>query len=291
MAGLTSVGVRAVHFVDGNHASFSFPPSPKKIEGGGNAATGAWMALRGGDSHAGATPQPGQVGMLSLDDVGHRGQFVVSPDQPLPYRLTVSAPGPPVRAWDGRGGRGRVARGGGGGAGEDSQKCVKFAGTVGDQDRDREQTRPDWFPGEGEEGPRELLRAFDNFCPISWLRREQQERTLTTDDGAVPADSGDGGSGGDGWARRRVSRGLYATVVGGPGQGARGGLGFGAGVKQVIAKSRNLVIYQREDGRQLLNTDEVRAYFRIYSSSPFCPFRFPNSHIVALAFLHRCTKL
>lgn len=259
MAGLTSVGVRAVHFVDGNHASFSFTPSPKR----GNAATGAWTALRGGDSHVGATPQPGQIGMLHLDDVGHRGQFVLSPDQPLPYRLTVPAPVSPVRPWDGRGGRDGGARGGGGGAGEDRQKCVKFAGTVGyrDRDRDREQTRPDLFPGE--EGPRELLRALDNFCPISWLRKEQQERALSVDVGPTPADSGDGDSGGNGWERRMVSRGLYATVVGGPGgpgQGARGGLGFGfgAGVKQVNAKPRNLVIYQREDSRQLLNTDEVR---------------------------------
>ncbi len=259
IAGLTSVGVRSVHFVDGNHASFSFPPSPSsKKEGGGDEATGASTALRGGDSHAGATPQPGQVGMLRLDDVGHSGQFVVSPDQPLPHRLTVSAPVSPVRRWDERGGRDGGARVGGGGA-----TCVKFAGTVGDQDQDREQTRsrPDWFTGD--EGPRELLRALDYFCPISWLRQEQQQRALAIDDGAVPAHGGEGGSGsgGNGRERRRVSRGLYATVVGGPlpGQGARGGLGFGAGVKQVIAKSKKLVIYQREDGRQLLKSDKVRA--------------------------------
>eukprot|EP00903_Cladosiphon_okamuranus_P015541 g14347.t1 len=254
MAGLTSVGVRAVHFVDGNHASFSFPLSP----GDGNERNGGADAggLRGTGSAT--RPKAGQVGVLQLDEVGRRNQFVVTTEQPLPDKLTVSAPVSPVRPRGARGARGIM----GAEAGGEARQCVKFAGDVGSWG----QKRAKWFPEE--EDPRQLLRALDNFCPIPWLREEQQEQQerqqqqqeLSLDDGyqgkggpklPPPSHSGDGDGDGDGandWVGRRAARGLFATVVGGPGA---------AGKKKVAVQPRKLIIYQRDRNRKLLKTEEL----------------------------------
>lgn len=256
IAGLTSVGVRAVHFVDGNHASFSFPSSAEHERG----AEGTAGSLRGGGDQEAVKPQPGQVGLLRLDDVGRKSQFVVSTEQQLPYRLEVSAPVSPVRPWDGKGFMRAVGGGGNGGTGGvETHECVKFARDVGSWG----QKRPKWFPGEGD--TRELLRALDNFCPIAWLRKEEEE--LAVDDGdedngvpmsAIPNSGGRGNAGGGG----EFSRGLYATLVGGPGRGlgpgaGRGGPGFASGVKQLTVQPKKLIIYQRDRNRKLLKADEV----------------------------------
>lgn len=265
VAGLTTVGVREVHFVDGNHASFSFhphPPASSSPAGAGEAGS----RLRGltgggqGSGEASAKPRSGQIGVLRIDDVGHKSQFVVSTEQPLPYRLTVSAPVAPERRdeWDGRGVRGAGDRGRGGNG---TQQCVKFVGNVGSWG----QKRVKWFPGE--EDPRELLRALDNFCPISWLREEDAEKKRLEEEEAAKAgvDDGDEDNGAavaplptslNKWGGTdRGSRDLFATVVGGPGRGRAAGAG--AGLKQFKAEPRKLVIYQRDRNRRLLNTDEV----------------------------------
>lgn len=261
MAGLTSVGVRAVHFVDGNHASFSFSPSPGnggKRNGGADAG-----GLRGGGPAS--RPMAGQVGVLRLDDVGRRNQFVVATEQPLPDKLTVSAPVSPARTRGARGARGipgAVIEEGDLDWGE-ARQCVKYAGSVGSWG----QKRVNWFPEQ--EDPRELLRALDNFCPISWLRKEQQgqqerqqQEELSLDDRdqengdprlPPPAYSGDGVHE---WMGRRAARGLFATVVGGPGA-------TGKKKKKVAVQPRKLVIYQRDRNRKLLNTEEVRYLFGI----------------------------
>ncbi|CAN0058330.1 unnamed protein product [Pylaiella littoralis] len=255
IAGLTSVGARAVHFVDGNHASFSFPYS-SKYEIYREGTTGG---LRGGKDQGAVPPLPGQVGLLRLDDVGHKSQFIVSTEQPLPHRLEVSAPVSPARPWDGRGYAGGVSNGGGR-DGVVTQECVKFARNVGSWG----QKRPKWFPGEGDS--RELLRALDNFCPIPWLRKEEKDKEgLAADDGdedipisPSPGSSGRGNQGGGG----RFSRGLYGRVVGrsgrARGRGAgRGGLGFAAGAKHSMAEPKKLIIYQRDRNRRLLKADEL----------------------------------
>lgn len=269
-AGLSSVGVRDVHFVDGNHASFSFASSSSSKSGGEGAGAGAGagaMALRGGsrNSEIGDRPQPGQTGVLHLDEYGYRSQFVVSTEQPLPYRLTVSAPLSPVRPWDG-GGVGDVAVEG---RGRGARECVKFVDTVGDWGQKRDK----WFPEE--EDPRELLRALDSFCPIAWLRKEDEEEREGEEEGEEEGKKGVGdgnegttalfpplpaGGSGDQYrgAGGRGSRGLFATVVGGPGGGAAGGgRGFRAGAKKRQPEPRKLVIYQRDRNRKLLKTEEV----------------------------------
>ena len=173
MAGLTSVGVRAVHFIDGNHASFSFSPSPtdgdERNTGEGEDKEEAG-SLRGGRPASGR-PEAGQVGVLRLDDVGRRDQFIVTTEQPLPDKLTVSAPLSPARPRGATSARGSSGGGfeGGMGRGRSTAVCQvrRQRGKWG-------QERANWFPGEDD--PRELVRALDNFCPISWLRKEQQER-------------------------------------------------------------------------------------------------------------------
>lgn len=139
MAGLTSVGVRAVHFIDGNHASFSFSPSPtdgdERNTGEGEDEEKAG-GLRGGRPASGR-PEAGQVGVLRLDDVGRRDQFIVTTEQPLPDKLTVSAPLSPARprgATSARGSSGGGLEGGagaGGWAGGEARQCVKYVGNVG----------------------------------------------------------------------------------------------------------------------------------------------------------------
>lgn len=243
MAGLTSVGVHAVHFIDGNHASFFFPPPPRNEINGGAGAGG----LRGGSGRVAARPKAGQIGVLRLDDVGHRSQFVVTTEQPLPDKLTVSAHASLAwpRAASDSGGAVRV--GGAGGVGGEARECVKYAGDVGTWG----QKRTKWFPEE--EDPRELLRALDNFCPISWLRKDQQKlhadtRDQDNGDPMLPSPANSGGYG-NAWAGRKVARGLFATVVGGPGAVGK--------KKKVNIQSRRLVIYQRDRNRKLLNTEEV----------------------------------
>eukprot|EP00752_Nemacystus_decipiens_P010141 g9037.t1 len=259
MAGLTSVGVRAVHFVDGDHATFSFPPSAPRGKDDREDAGG----LRGGggsgrrkSASSSNRPEAGQIGVLRLDDVGRRDQFVVTTEQPLPDKLTVSARQSRVRS---SGSGGGLAGEGGAGEGDEARQCVKYAGSVGS----RGQKRAKWFPGEDD--PRGLLRAIDNFCPISWLRKEQQEQRKREPARGEPfvddrdQDSGNtmlplpayGGSSGDVWTGRRVARGLFATVVGGPGAGAAGKR------KRVAVRTRKLVIYQRDRNRQLLNSEEL----------------------------------
>ncbi|CAM9325307.1 unnamed protein product [Ectocarpus sp. 4 AP-2014] len=264
-AGLSSVGVRDVHFVDGNHASFFFATPSSSKSGGGGAGEGA-KALRGGSScsEIGDSPRSGQTGVLHLDEIGYMSQFVVSTEQPLPDRLAVSAPLSPVRRWDGGGVEDVAIEERGGGV----RECVKFVDTVGDWGQKRDK----WFPEE--EDPRELLRALDSFCPIAWLRKEEEEEEeeeRQEEEGKKGVDDGDegtgglvsplpAGAGGDKLRRAggRGSRGLYATVVGGPERGlAGGGRGFGAGAKKRQPKPRKLVIYQRDRNRKLLKTEEL----------------------------------
>lgn len=134
-AGLSSVGVRDVHFVDGNYASLSFAAPSSSTNGGGRAGAGA-KALRGGSSSSeiGDSPRAGQTGVLHLDEIGYMSQFVVSTEQPLPDRLAVSAPLSPVRQWDGGGVEDVAIEGRGGGA----RECVKFVDTVGEGTEERQ---------------------------------------------------------------------------------------------------------------------------------------------------------
>lgn len=244
IAGLTSVGVGSVHFVDGNHASFSFPAPPRsEAEGGG---------VRGGSGNEALHPRSGQVGVFRVDGVGHENQFVVSSDQSLPDRLVATAPVPPLRSDGAPDGGSRhgdgwgkwVGRGGGGGGGGGATNCVKFVGDVGTWGQKRDK----WFPAEGD--PRDLLLALDHFCPIPWLREGQEEGMA--DDG----DEDNGEVGGRGLGGVVGGRGMGGMYVGG-GRGMYGGRGVGVGVKPYSLKPRKVIIYQRDRNRKMLNSEEV----------------------------------
>ncbi|CAN0286662.1 unnamed protein product [Ectocarpus sp. 12 AP-2014] len=126
VVGLTSVGADNVRFVDADRASFSYtsgdpeqPAQQPRIsstrttgaeEGGGDEEGASEKSDSGGGGGGSARrrrrrlqaagepgdgqqqqPRPGQVGLLEFDTRGRGSEFVVSPALSLPERLTVTA--------------------------------------------------------------------------------------------------------------------------------------------------------------------------------------------------------
>ncbi|CAN0549214.1 unnamed protein product, partial [Ectocarpus sp. 12 AP-2014] len=129
VVGLTSVGADNVRFVDADRASFSYtsgdpeqPAQQPRIsstrttgaeEGGGDEEGASEKSDSGGGGGGGGgsarrrrrrlqaagepgdgqqqQPRPGQVGLLEFDTRGRGSEFVVSPALSLPERLTVTA--------------------------------------------------------------------------------------------------------------------------------------------------------------------------------------------------------
>lgn len=227
-AGLSSVGVSSLHFIDGTHSSFSYLT---KASAGSDG-----VGLRGRRKRD-SRPKSGQVGVLHLDQHAYNNQFIVSANQPLADRLVVSAP-----AW-------ALAAAAAGGSelshsseedrassravpgGEDEGQCVKFvaeAGTSG-------QKWDKWIPN-GTHDARSLQLALHQFCPISWLEEGE-----------------DGEAGLD----RRV----VAEVAQGRGGVYRRGQGGTRGlVPHYNSQPRKVVIYQRDRNRKLINADTVRLH-------------------------------
>lgn len=253
VASLTSEGVGAVHFIDGNHASFEYSHTPK--------TNGGLRGLRREGGDGGLHPLPVQVGVLRLDDYGNNNQFVVSSDQSLAERLVVSGPVTPLLpqgAQESRGGKhGGVANRGnslaaaprGFGRSEGGTECVKFVAHVGTVEEE-EKGMDEWFPGEKD--ARDLLRALDNFCPIPWLRAEE-EGGLNNDEGGEDIDASGGkmkgvfvGRGGDGGGVGATRRGV----------GVRG-LGWAGAARHQHLQDRTVVIYQRDRNRRLLETEQA----------------------------------
>lgn len=147
IAGLTTVGSE-VRFVDANRASFSFPED-------------------GTESPSGQPPN-GQVGLVRFASPGRGREFVLSPKQPLPGRLTVSGGALSARRSFVRGQQ------------EPRPICVKYLSTVGYLPV----ARVDWFPRR--ETALSMRQVIDAYCPISWLRQEgtrgpgRSERGLST---------------------------------------------------------------------------------------------------------------
>ncbi|CAN0510748.1 unnamed protein product, partial [Laminaria digitata] len=268
VAGLTSVGVSAVHFIDGNHASFTTPSSFESGVAGGVRGAGAGGGGGGGGNggvgapgSGSSRPLRGQVGVLRLDDYAYRNQFVLSSRQSLPDRLVSTGDKEPLRpwgAWDDKGGGngGGGGAGGGGGRGWGSGKgggteCVKFAGHVGSWGRKRDE----WFQDEGD--PREFLLAVDNFCPIPWLREEEEEEGAGAMEDDGDEDIGQGEAGAPEVAGK--GRALGGVVVGGRGgEGLHGGRGYGGRPKQIKPEEhRKVIIYQRDRNRKLLQMQDV----------------------------------
>lgn len=238
VAGLTSAGVGAVHFVDGNHASVSFPAA---------SSLSTETRKEGADSLS-----LGRIGVLRLDQYAREHQFVVSSEQSLSDRLVVSASVAPRDEAVG----GDVQQGGGmwerraklrGGTKDGTEggatECVKFLGDVGSWGQKREK----WFPEDDD--PRDLLRALDQFCPIQWLREEEEEKRKGNDgDEAMVGEAGAEEQG------VRAGGGMYR---GGGGHMYRGVAGMGGGAQHYNSKPRKVVIYQRDRNRRILDTDKV----------------------------------
>lgn len=220
-AGLSSVGVESIHFIDGTRSSFSYPLSTTETLGG---VEEVGVLRGGGGGSAMARPQAGQVGVLHMDQHAYEDQFVVSTNQPLWERLVVSEP--VLTANWGVPAGGGVGRGGAGGGREE---CVKYIAEVGRS----EQKRDNWFPT-GPQDARSLQMALNNFCPIYWL--EDEDSAGAEGDGEAGARFSGQGGGPVGRDRREAGRVL----------------------PHYNSKPRKVVIYQRDRNRRLLESDEVR---------------------------------
>lgn len=179
-AGLSSVGVGSVHFIDGTHSFLSFSTSTSETEGGVEGEVG----LRGAESVS-SFPRSAHMGVLHMDEYAYESQFVISPSQRLWERLVVSAPLETVN-----GGEGGVSGTEGGmtigSPGPDGPECVKYIAEVRLWEERRRET---WFPN-GPQDARSLQLALHNFCPISWLEEEG------SDGGGEDLWVGEGGRGG-----------------------------------------------------------------------------------------------
>lgn len=96
LAGLTSVGTSNVRFVDADRASLSFGSSPTAmVDGEGSDGSPRTQQPRqqqgSGSLNAARRPRSGQLGLLEFDPQGRGSEFVVSTDVPLPERLTITA--------------------------------------------------------------------------------------------------------------------------------------------------------------------------------------------------------
>ena len=203
-------------------------------------------------------PPPGQVGLLQFNSYGRGTEFILSPDQSLPERLTLSAE-VEIFAGDSGGEEYAVSRGGvrgegfqrggeaasgtgggGGGRGVSPSVCVKYLSTVGTA----AVQRIDWFPRR--EDALSLRQAIDVYCPIPWLR----------DGGGLGSTServeavGEGGG-----VHKRYRRRIQAPDSGGEGGGGGGG-GGGRGGEGV----RRLLLYQRDQNRKMVHVGQVRKW-------------------------------
>eukprot|EP00752_Nemacystus_decipiens_P012453 g11034.t1 len=285
---LTGAGTTNVHFVDADRASFSYsstsasneePPSvhiasnslPPAREGEDQSegtevapvvpTQGAGGTGGGGRDrrHLEQQPQPrqrittaappngqpraGQVGLLEFDPRGRGSEFVVSVESDVSERMIVTADiGTSTEndTVDGEDGEPRKSpygggsvRGGGGretgqtysGQGDSTRKpiCVKYLKTVGHKTVQRK----DWFPSP--EDARSLRAAIDTFCPVPFLR-------------------GDGDGDGDGEEKAGEGESRYRRGGAGEGRGeGEGGTG----------RVRRLLVYQRDQNRQIRNADKV----------------------------------
>lgn len=289
MAGLTSIGTDVVHFIDADRAIFSYPseqppppPENQHHQQSINAASTTPAHLRaaenGRDTGDGkkedetvdrdmeaelGQPPPGQVGLLQFNPAGRGTEFILSLDQSLPDRLTLSAE---VETLDGEGGgeesaavSGGVRRGGlqaggeagsgsgggggGGGGGQEGGRdasgsvCVKYLSTVGTAPVQR----IDWFPRR--EDALSMRRAIDAYCPIPWLRDGGGLGSIRGEDEAVAGGGGEGGEeGGHGRYRRIIE-------AAGGGEGGEGGEG---------GRVRRLLLYQRDQNRKMVHVEQVR---------------------------------
>lgn len=259
MAGLTSIGTGTVHFIDTRRASFSYPlvqyDASVAAAQSAEPESGLVDASRKSDVRDGKPPS-GQVGLLQFSAPGRGNEFVLSLDQSLPERLTVTADlGTPPRGGDGgssavgggRGGSGaarvQAVEGsagdlvGDGGDVTPPPVCVKYLSTIGTA----AVQRVDWFPNR--EDALSLRRAIDAYCPISWLRNGHD----------VAENGGEEGVGVGEGEKRYVKR-----------RAASGGGGRGV---------RRLLLYQRDQNRKIVHSGEVRNEFRLVSSLSNCNSR------------------
>lgn len=176
MAGITSVSANAVHFVDSNRASFFYSSSPdakqpalrKGVRADADLVDFAvnWSSKRNTASYR---PPRGQIGSLRFSSPNQGNEFVVSSDQPLPYRLTVSARESLHSSGDGARAGSMTTSKAADTSMDNEDVCVKYVATVGTFGLHR----VDWFPTP--EDALSLRRAIDAYCPISWLRDSEEE--------------------------------------------------------------------------------------------------------------------
>lgn len=220
---------------------------------------------------SGEGPPPGQVGLLQFNPLGRGTEFILSLDQSLPERLTLSAE---VETLVGEGGGeessavtgshggvrrgglqagGEAGNGGGGGGGQEGGRnvspsvCVKYLSTVGDA----EVSRVDWFPRR--EDALSMRKTIDVYCPIPWLRDGDGLGSIRGEHEAVQGGGEEGGEEEEtGHDRRRIG----ATDGGGDGGG---GGGRGGGVR---GRVRRLLLYQRDLNRKMVRVGQVRKLVR-----------------------------
>lgn len=230
-AGLASTGAE-IHFVDTHRASLEFPEqathSPSTEPGVEESLTSP------------GKPQKGQVGVLRFGGPGRGEEFVMSTDQPLPDRLTVSAGSPSSHIRVGRGAEGGL-RGdqtsvqSNHGATMDEQEtrpvCVKYLDTVGTYGVQRRE----WFPTKDD--ALSMRVAIDAYCPISWLR--------------------------DGRGQRQMSAGEQR---------------YGRRRRTEESGNKRLLIYQRDQNRVVVDVEKVRCGLVLNDTKPcFRPFYPPLS--------------
>ena len=186
-------------------------------------------------------PRAGQVGLLEFDPRGRGSEFVLSLESSVSDRLTVTAGvGTSTESLSGEGGErgkrlqggGSVRGGGGGGA--------RYSGQ-GDSPRkpvcvrylktvgQKTVQRKDWFPSP--EDALSLRSAIDTYCPVPFLR-------------------GDGE--GEGWGARH----------------RRGGEGGGEG-SGGAGRVRRLLLYQRDQNRQIRHSNKVRVRVHTTESTAY----------------------
>lgn len=111
-----------------------------------------------------------------------------------------------------------------------AKECVKFVGDVGSWSQ-KEMDK--WFPEE--EDARDFLRALDNFCPIPWLKEEEE----------TEADN-----------EKKNTAGIYRVQV--PNGGPGGYVRHNAVGALKNSPKHKVIIYQGVDNGKLHNLGEVR---------------------------------
>lgn len=280
IAGLTSVGTETVHFLDADRASFSYLPlsktPPHHRNANAHVETDAVMSTDQPLELRSARPSSGQVGLLRFKPKG--SDFVMSVDQPLPERLTVSAGVVGRRTADGGGhdlrgsaggevvrqrqggGQGRgLGRGGGGG---EAAHAVEAGGGRGGGGGDYVDNDDGERDGDGAEGAvcvkylstigRAAVQRADWFPS-----REDAMSLRRAVDAYCPISwLRDGYQGG---ADNGDALGGEAGVAAGPGgrryerRRAEGGGGGSAG----DGGTRRLLLYQRDQNRKIVHSSQV----------------------------------